>query len=218
MLDKPEVRITPKQQQVFEFICAFHAQKNGMVPTLKELAVHLGFTHSQSVSNFITKLVDKGLLRRFETRRGYYLPDDRPTYVVSNYYVPPGRIQNDTKGEARQQTTANDSLPGSQTGEVKPADEFQYIRLAPGEAATIGELYIGVVDIEDDKRVAALEVIAPASLGVLRRDVRSDLDQAQQPGPNEILLRCMEKTIELMGTEIYRLREAGTQSAGRREA
>tara|TARA_R110002095_G_scaffold4257_3_gene11526 strand:- start:2410 stop:3066 length:657 start_codon:yes stop_codon:yes gene_type:complete len=208
--DTKQIKLAPKQQRVYDFICQYHAER-GRVPKQPEISEFMEFPYAASVWVILTALVKKGLICRREGRRGYWMPGDPALNEIAD------KPRTQTGGPAV--TTQPEPEPaGSQAGRLgqgSTGDEFQYIRLGIGEAATIGDVYIGLVHVETDKEVAALEVIAPASMGVLRRDVSSDLDQPQQPGQNEILLRCMEKTIELMATEIYRLKEAGIQSAGK---
>lgn len=210
MQDKKEIQITPKQERVYQFVCDYHST-HGDMPKLRVIARALGYEHDASVKSMIDALIKRGLLARVEgarakCQRGYCLPDERPEYTVRDWYC------SKAKTAAKPKKKPKPSVPPPA---ARPDDEFQYIRLGIGEAATIGDVYIGMVHVETEKEVAALEVIAPASMGVLRRDVHSDLDQPQQPGRNEILLRCMEKTIDLLSTEIYRLQEAGIQPAGK---
>lgn len=192
MQNTTEIRLTAKQGKCYDFVCQYHSE-HGVVPTLQLISDHMNLASLSSPYQIIKKLIDKGLLVRREGVKGYFMPDEPNGLTVA--VEPAPKPKQTVKPEA-----------------VLDSDEFQYVRLCPGQAAEIGDVYIGLVDIETDKGVAALEVIAPAAMGVLRRDVHSEDGQPRGISQCELLLRCLEKTRDLLNVEIEMARKAATGS------
>ena len=192
MQNTTEVRLTAKQGKCYDFVCQYHSE-HGVVPTLQLISDHMNLASLSSPYQIIKKLIDKGLLVRREGVKGYFMPDEPNGMTVAVEPAPkPKQI-------AEPEIVLGDN-------------EFQYTRLRPGEAAEIGEVYIGVVDIEIDKRIAAIEVMAPAAMGVLRRGVLSADDQPIHRTSDERLLCRLEKMRELIDAEISQLKQASQAS------
>jgi repressor LexA len=54
---------TDKQKSVLQFIRSYQAD-NGMPPTLREIAKHMGVVSTNAANDYIRALVKRGLLRR----------------------------------------------------------------------------------------------------------------------------------------------------------
>ena len=68
-------KLTPRQQQVYDFICTYH-ESCGYAPTLKEIAGHLKVSGNLGVLRHLDALEKKGYLRRTTgMSRGIVLSD-----------------------------------------------------------------------------------------------------------------------------------------------
>lgn len=199
-MNRTEVKLTAKQKRVYDFVCQYHAEHD-RVPKHREIADRMGYKSDGHSSAMIQSLVKKGVLCRREGQQGFRMPDEPTDLTVKVAPTLPPRKQ-----------SRKPKPPKAEPETIPAGDEFQYVRLAPGQAAEIGDVYIGVVDIESDKGVAAIEVIAPAAMGVLRRDVPGEDEQPRGISQAELLLRCLEKARDLINIEIEVARQAANGS------
>ncbi|MGB9498316.1 MAG: transcriptional repressor LexA [Dissulfuribacterales bacterium] len=62
-----EIKITPRQTEVFDFLCKFQ-NKEKMAPTYREIANHFGFKSTKAATDHVCALEKKGYLRRHGRR------------------------------------------------------------------------------------------------------------------------------------------------------